>query len=194
MLRKLLVPALLGVAGVLFVAGDAQAQRRGPSRGGGGWSGSGWGGSGYGGPYRGGANNWWNYIPGAYGNSGYGNYYGPSYGYRYGPPYSTPYYFGNTYPRDSYYYAPAPLVQTQPVADDTASIRVLVPNPDARVWFDGTLTKQAGTERLFATPPLDSNVANNYRVRAIVLRDGREVTEERIVAVAPNAQAIVDFR
>lgn len=200
MFRKLLIPALLGFAGVLMLAGEADAQRRGGGRSawsGGGYRGGGYGGGGYGGNWYGnrGGYNSWNYFPGNYGNYGYrsGYYSGYRYpytGYRYG--YSTPYYYSNAYPSESYYYDPLP--ETQPVVDNSANIRVLLPDANAKVWFDGTLTQQTGTDRMFTTPPLDGSAANNYRVRATLLRNGQEVTEERVVAVAPGAQAVVDFR
>ena len=45
-----------------------------------------------------------------------------------------------------------------PAAANTATIRVLVGDPQAKIYFDGTLTKQEGTDRLFHTPALAGRV------------------------------------
>jgi uncharacterized protein (TIGR03000 family) len=176
MLRKyFLAPAILSLA-LMFVAAEAaQAQIRiqvgRPSYGGY-----------YGGYGRG-------YYPGYYNQGYYGSsYYSPYYG-----PYSSGYY--STYPSTSYYYSPAPsyYVNPAPVTDNTANIRVLLPDPNARVWFNGNLTSQQGTDRLFTTPPLSYGTANVYMIRATWMQGGREVTQERTVSATPGGTFVVDF-
>jgi hypothetical protein len=44
------------------------------------------------------------------------------------------------------------------VAPNVANIRVLVGDPKAKVWIDGTLTSQGGTDRLYHTPALPEPV------------------------------------
>jgi len=76
---------------------------------------------------------------------------------------------------------------------NSANITIHVPNPDAKVWFDGTLTKQTGFERHFHTPPLQAGTSK-YTIRAqwdngIDLGD-----QERVIEVFPGHSVTVDFR
>ncbi len=84
------------------------------------------------------------------------------------------------------------LPQPRPV-DDTASIRVLVPRPDAQVWFDDTLMKQKGAERLYSSPPLEPGGNYSYKIRATWTENGREVTRERTVPLTRGEEVVVDF-
>jgi uncharacterized protein (TIGR03000 family) len=90
--------------------------------------------------------------------------------------------------RISNYYTPA-----NEAAANVARIRVMLPDPQARVLFEDTATKQIGTDRLFITPPLTVGVASSYRVRASFLQNGREVVQERVVTVAPGMTYVLDF-
>ena len=218
MLRKYVMPALLSLACVLMVTDFAHAQRRGGGSYRGGSYGSGYRGgynSGWGvtvgpggvsfgtSPYYGGGY----YGSGYYGSGYYGNrygspYYGSTYGNRYYSPgyssgYYSPYYddgYSYSYPSTTYVQPSQAYVQPAPVADGSAQIRVLVPDPNARVWFDGNPTQQTGTDRSFHTPPLNPNVSNSYRIRASWMQGGQEVTQERVVNVTPGATAVADFR
>jgi uncharacterized protein (TIGR03000 family) len=143
-------------------------------------------GYGYGYPYR---NSYYsNYRPGLY--SGYGYSYGyPGYGgYSYAYPSTS-----NYYAAPIYYDEAAPSTVSTMI-DQTAHIRVLLPNAQARVWFDGAVTQQTGTARTFHTPALSSGVTNQYRVRASWMEGMREVVQERVVSVMPGQEAVVDFR
>jgi uncharacterized protein (TIGR03000 family) len=120
----------------------------------------------------------------------YPSLYGSSYLYPngYGYPYDYPY----IAPRVAYY------PQTIIVQGDSggpvstaASVRVLVPNPQAKVLFDGNVTKQEGTDRLFHTPTLTG--AASYRVRAIWTENGRETVQEAVASVRPGETTLVDF-
>src|ERR1700722_2766483 len=86
----------------------------------------------------------------------------PSYPFYAPPAYSFypgngPRYGVSSYP--IYVHSEAPTPQTPPkeefvapapaVVIDYAEIRVLVPEPQARVWFDGSSTTQTGKDRLF---------------------------------------------
>jgi len=193
MLRKFfLIPALLSVALMLGMADFAEAQRgRGKSRGGGGGRG-------------GGANYSRSYYPGNYYRSySYSPYYG---GYRsswyprgwlgYGSSYYSDWYPGyTTYPQTSYYYAPSTTVYVEPpvAVANTAQIRVIVPDPSAQVWFDGNLTRQTGTDRLFHTPALRAGVNFSYLIRASWLEGDNLVTRESTVGVTAGQESIVDF-
>ena len=74
-----------------------------------------------------------------------------------------------------------------------ATIRMYVPDPQAKVWFDGTLTKSTGTVRTFNTPPLDPGTAYHYLVKISYVQDGREVSQERTLAVLPGHTAVFHF-
>src|ERR1019366_8671747 len=67
-----------------------------------------------------------------------------------------------------------------------AQIKVLLPDPNAKVWFDGSPTTSTGTDRLYYTPDLTANVTNSYRIRATWLANGKEITQERVVGFAPG--------
>lgn len=185
MLRKyFLMPAILSLACVLTLADFAQAQRRGGGNRGGGWGGN-----------RGGFGV---YIGPSNPYRSYGNWYG-GYGspYRsYGNPYR--YYDSYYYSTPSYYYTPSYYetpsysLPAQPApAIDHANIRVIVPDPGARVWFDDRLTSQTGNDRLFNTPSLTSS--GTYRIRAAWMEGGNEVTMERTATVSPGQTVVVDF-
>jgi len=181
MLRKAFLPAVLSLACLLLVTDFAQAQRRGGGRGG--WSGG-----------RGGIGI---YVGPGYGSGYNSGLYGS--GYRsYSPYYGSSYY--DPYPSTSYYYDPAPTyvqpaptyVRPAPVAD-AAHIRVLLPDGNARVWFDGALTQQTGTDRMFHTPALTAGMNYSYRIRATWMQGNREMTQERVVNVTPGSTSVVNF-
>ncbi len=74
-----------------------------------------------------------------------------------------------------------------------AQIRVLVPSPNANLWFDNTPTLQQGACRLFVSPPLDREKTYTYTIKASWLERGREVTREKQVKVRPGRETVVDF-
>jgi uncharacterized protein (TIGR03000 family) len=202
MMRKTLL--VLGLVAITLVASasDAFAQRGGifGRRGGSGYYGSGY----YGNSYYG--NSY--YGSGYYGNRYYGNgYYGNRYygglgsygGFGYSPGYysnvtpsyyydSTPSYYSDTtvqsaqVPRTSFYNDP-----------NAASVIVLLPAADARVWFDDAQTQQTGMERTFTTPALQPG-SYNYTIRAQWTENGRTMDQSRQVRVQPGQSATVDFR
>jgi uncharacterized protein (TIGR03000 family) len=196
--RFLLAPVILSIVGLLGGADSAFAQRGGGhgggGHGGGGHVGGGHVGGGHGGNfghhhgfYGGG------YYPGFYGGGYYPGIFGGSY----------PWYDTYTYPSYSYYDAPAlqyyysPATEyyapPAPVAADYANIRVIVPDPQGRVWFDGNRTSQTGTERLFSTPSLTMGSRYSYQIRASWMQGAREVSQERTVSVTPGQTTLVDF-
>jgi uncharacterized protein (TIGR03000 family) len=199
--KDLLIPAALCVS-LLFSANEAQAQKGGHggghSGGGGAHMSSGHGGSAYhGGSYHNGAY----YHNGNY-HYGYGypfigiglGYYGGGYGYGY----SYPYYSDYAAPRVAYY--PAPIVvdrqlplDAQAMVTSAAQVRVLVPDGQAKVWFDGTLTKQEGTDRLYHTPALSGSGPFTYKVRAAWMANGKEVALESAAQVTPGQTTTIDF-
>jgi uncharacterized protein (TIGR03000 family) len=214
--KYLLVPSILSIAGLLMGADSAFAQRGGGGgRGGGGHASGGHmsagrgagghvtsghtsGGHIHGGQVGGVHHNGFNrggvfyggYYPGIFGGSypWYDSYTSPSYSYYYAP--ATQYYSPpiQYYPPPTQYYEPP----AQAVAD-YANVRVILPDPQARVWFDGSLTSQTGTDRRYHTPSLTAGSTYSYQIRASWMADGREVSQERTVSVTPGRTTSVDF-
>ena len=125
-------------------------------------------------------------------------WYGPGW---YGG-YGWPYYDSGYYSPDPLYYGdagpagvPAPsVVQTPaPPVDNDAHIHVILPDPQARVWFDDMATQETGTDRWFETPALSPGGTYRYHIRASWVQDGQEVNQERTVAVGPGQMSVVDF-
>jgi uncharacterized protein (TIGR03000 family) len=85
-----------------------------------------------------------------------------------------------------------PTVTTEAQAN-VAQIRVILPDAQARVMFDDNATKQTGAERWFYTPPLTARVGNSYRIRVMSMQNGKEVTQERVLNVAPGMTYVLDF-
>jgi uncharacterized protein (TIGR03000 family) len=188
-MRKVLLIIAVAALTLTVSAGDVFAQRRGGGyRGNGGYRSYG-GYRGNGGYYRGG-NGTAVYIGGLGLYGGYGRgYYGG-----YGAP--------NVY--DSNYYAD-PVVQVAPSDirqsfysepannQQIATMVVLVPRTDAKVWVDGAPTNQQGMERSFNSPPLEpGNYV--YTIRARWVENGQPVERDRRVNVQPGQSVRVNFR
>jgi uncharacterized protein (TIGR03000 family) len=158
---------VLAVLAVLLLPQVSEAQRRG--RLGRGYRD----GYGYGYAYRG-YGGFYGYAPG-YGGFGYG---GPNYALAPGvnPSYQS------FYP---------PTTGTQGSSNETR-IKVLLPDPSARVIIDGNPTRQTGTEREFVTE-LQPGTSGTYQITARWTENGetREVTRD--VPVRPGQWQVVDF-
>jgi uncharacterized protein (TIGR03000 family) len=202
--RTLLLSApVLAAILVLTLPASSAAQMMTIAPGGrGGYSG-GW--SGYSPGYSSG---WVGYYPGyasgwsGYPSPGYGSYYSPGYSYYSYPRsayYNYPYYSSYAYPGNNYYYSrgsiPSGYQSFYPSdAGDNrvAYVRVQVP-PYAEVWIEGTKTQQTGSNRLFVSPPLDSNGNYTYTVKARWIANGQEVTRSKSVPVRAGEEASVTF-
>jgi len=202
MRKSLLILGLVAIT-LATSANDAFAQRRGGGgvnvgRNGISW-GNGYRNGYYGSPYYGGGyyNSGYRGYNGYYGGGYYGagNYGGLGYygnrGY-----YSSPsYYYGAT---PNYYYSdtvtvPPPEYRQAFYSDpNSAAITVVVPTPDAQVWFDDSATAQRGMERTFHTPSLQQ--AGTYTIRAVWTENGRTVDRQRQIRVQPGQSVTVDFR
>ncbi len=125
-------------------------------------------------------------YPGYYGDygSGYDNY--PSYGYTSSAAYYNPDLVPPVLSSSS--------ITVAPTSDQTAHIRVEVPDPNAQVYFDGYATRQRGNERAFATPPPCSgaDVPLHHRGK-MDGGNGQEVSKTRTVTVNPGGSATVVF-
>jgi uncharacterized protein (TIGR03000 family) len=197
---------VLCLAGLSAVTNDAYAQRGGGGHGGGAYHGSAayHGGAYHGGYYHGG------YYHGGYYHGGY--WWGPGFGigigfypYYYG---AGPYWYNPIIISPGYSYVPPVVVPGQPSAGDTfppqpspsnepapknAQIKVLLPDANAKVWFDGNATTSTGAERLFHTPDLAPGATSNYRIRAAWTANGKEVVQELVVPVQSGRGSVADF-
>jgi uncharacterized protein (TIGR03000 family) len=142
------------------------------------------------------------YYPGFYGGyyggyspGYYSGYYNPGYYSDYGYPSSV---IIDSTPYISNYYAPSvdtlpPIAPASTTVDTAATITVRVP-PNADVWFDDQPTKNTGTDRLFASPPLESGRTFYYNVRARWTNDqGKVMDQTRRVDVTSGRHVAVDF-
>jgi uncharacterized protein (TIGR03000 family) len=131
-------------------------------------------------------------------------YYGDNYGYSYPSVAVSPSYYYGDLTADSNY--PPLYSGTSPIPDrqsfyspsaataDRTTVRVELPDPDAKVLFDDTLTTQTGTDRVFTTPPLDPSKSYTYTVRATWMEDGKEVTKTKDVRIQAGQPTMIDFR
>jgi uncharacterized protein (TIGR03000 family) len=147
------------------------------------------------------------YTPYAASNYGWSSAYAGVPGYRGYYSYREPYYSTGSYVTPStwdtnnpQYSVDARTMNTyrsfySPEQDSNqTTIRVLVPDPNAKVTFDDSTTQQMGTDRLFITPQLDPNKTYSYTVKATWMENGKEVTRSQEAKVQPGRQVTVDFR
>lgn len=130
--------------------------------------------------------------PGYYGIGGWPySYYANDY-YGYYPPYD---YDSPVVPNGGYYGGPqiGDQVPTPQVQDLVAHIDVVVPDPDATVWFNGFQTTSRGTTRHFDTPQLQPGGNYSYTIRATWTQGGQPKSAEQEVRVSPGQNALVDF-
>jgi len=193
-MRKTLVIMSLIAVTWLASAGDSFAQLRIRTGGGRGITiGGGGGYGGYGNPYYGNSgyygNRGYGYGSGYYGNGYYGNgYYGNNYGSGY---YSTPGYYADPAPtivQQSYYSGPT---YSGPTAQ-TAMLTIIMPDPNAELFFNDVATSQRGIERTFQTPTMYAS--GTYTLRARWLQNGQVMEQTRRVDVQPGQSLTVNFR
>jgi uncharacterized protein (TIGR03000 family) len=127
-------------------------------------------------------------------------FFGPWYPYTYwyGAPYRDWYdwdggYYGALAESNGTNYPPEP--RQPPATRDPAKalVVVIVPDPDARISFDGHATQQKGSERIFHSPDLESGEKLYYTVRATWSDGGRENTKEMTIAVRAGYRTVVNF-
>lgn len=90
---------------------------------------------------------------------------------------------------------PTPLVEppaevVQPTGTTTLAVHVPV---DARVYVNDTLTKTPGAHRRFISRGLANGYEYTYKVRAVVRRDGKELSDTRVVQVKAGQAANLAF-
>jgi uncharacterized protein (TIGR03000 family) len=202
MLHRSTLLLAVAVSGLLVATETANAQR---GRGGRGGVSIGIGTGGYGGYYGGG------YYDGY---RGYNNYYSPGIsvgigpvrigtGYGgYGGYRSSSYYYPSG---NSYYYSSPSVTYSQPSIVQGSSeeaesftrgdtrVQVILPDPNAEVWFDGFRSEAIGEVRSYGFPDDRQGETRTHKFTAKFMRDGRMVTETREVKVTGGTSATVDF-
>jgi uncharacterized protein (TIGR03000 family) len=77
--------------------------------------------------------------------------------------------------------------------DNTVTIDVRVPDPDAEVWIDGHKTSQRGVARQYVSPPLTPGHTFRYEIRAQWTQGGRKVEQTQSITVQAGQRIAVDF-
>lgn len=75
-----------------------------------------------------------------------------------------------------------------------ARIKVILPSPDAKLWFNNAPIARTGAERAFASPALEEGKAYKYRVKATWKENGADVTREKKVVFRAGEEVVIDFR
>jgi uncharacterized protein (TIGR03000 family) len=84
---------------------------------------------------------------------------------------------------------------TRQASNGSATLRVLLPEDDATLLVDNASTKQTGTERVFASPPLDPRYSYSYTLTAKWEPNNyTEVIRTRVVQVRAGVEVEVDLR
>ncbi len=83
---------------------------------------------------------------------------------------------------------PPPIMQGGKVA----TIIVEVP-ADAEVWIEDHKTQQAGPNREFVSPPLQSNMVYEYRIRARWTEQGQQVEQTQRISVQAGESPRLSF-
>jgi uncharacterized protein (TIGR03000 family) len=88
-----------------------------------------------------------------------------------------------------------PVVKTTKTEKGRESkIRVYLPTTEAKLYFDDTLTKASGKERDFRSPALENGKRYSYKIVALWIENGREVTHETKIIFQAGEDVAVDFR
>ncbi|HUY93596.1 MAG TPA: TIGR03000 domain-containing protein [Pirellulales bacterium] len=97
--------------------------------------------------------------------------------------------------------APGELPPEAPAAGDntgfyrgarSATLSVHVP-ADAKVFVNGLATQSTGAERRYVSSGLQTGYNYTYEIRAELVRDGRPVSETKVIKVQAGGNADVDF-
>jgi uncharacterized protein (TIGR03000 family) len=91
----------------------------------------------------------------------------------------------NTNARISFYPTPNATL------NDCCQISVIVPDMQAKVYFDGKATSSTGMTRTFDTPALQGTCT--YTVRCEWMENGQKLGRDLTLTCMPNRQCVVDF-
>jgi uncharacterized protein (TIGR03000 family) len=88
-----------------------------------------------------------------------------------------------------------PKVETSPTAKNRESkIRVLLPTDETKLYFDNALVKGTGVKRSYKSPALEVGKRYTYKVVAVWVENGREVSHETSIVFQAGEDVSVDFR
>jgi uncharacterized protein (TIGR03000 family) len=89
--------------------------------------------------------------------------------------------------------APAPKPTPKKTSIDNAAPATLVVNvpADARLTIDGEVTASTSTRRVFVSPVLNAGRDYHYTVKAEFVKDGKQITVSKEVAVQAGSQTSV---
>jgi uncharacterized protein (TIGR03000 family) len=88
-----------------------------------------------------------------------------------------------------------PTVKTSPTKKGRESkIHVMLPTDECKLYFDDTLTKETGKDRSFRSPALEDGKRYSYKVVAVWVENGREVSHETKVIFKAGEDVAIDFR
>ncbi|MBI3467762.1 MAG: TIGR03000 domain-containing protein [Planctomycetes bacterium] len=83
-------------------------------------------------------------------------------------------------------------IDATPAPDDSALLQVRLP-ADAKLIVNDRLTRSTGALRRYRSRGLEPGVSYSYELRAEFTRDGRTISETKIVSLRANETAEVDF-
>jgi len=89
--------------------------------------------------------------------------------------------------------APHPTGDVKTPPPNAGLVRLELPSALASVTFNGAASSSNGRTRNYVTPVLQAGKKYQYQVAVTFTRDGRQVVEQRTVAVAPGQTSLVDF-
>jgi uncharacterized protein (TIGR03000 family) len=94
---------------------------------------------------------------------------------------------------DYYNLLPPPLDAVPLNAEAPASIELILPDPNAQVWWNDYKTVSTGTTRLYASAPLPAGAPYTFTLKASWQDADGPVTIERSIAVRAGTQRTVDL-
>jgi uncharacterized protein (TIGR03000 family) len=91
--------------------------------------------------------------------------------------------------------AKAPTVKTTKTEKGKESkIHVMLPTEDAKLYFDDYQCKKTGKDRSFRSPALEAGKRYSYKVVAVWVEKGSEVTHETKIVFSAGEDVAIDFR
>lgn len=79
-----------------------------------------------------------------------------------------------------------------PPKSEVGTIRVMVPESHAIVWFGENQTKSTGTERVYQTPAMKPG-RYEYQVKVTYTQAGQKMVQERSINLTAGESVVVDF-
>jgi uncharacterized protein (TIGR03000 family) len=88
-----------------------------------------------------------------------------------------------------------PAVKTTPTPKGREyKVHVSLPTPGTKLFFDGKLIDGTGTSRTYKSPALEGGNRYTYKVVAVWVENGRQVSHETNVEFKAGEDVAIDFR